>query len=308
MHVFLSSLRDVFDALLAMGDTDRTAGHRYGTVTINDHAAAILGDYVDKVQVYLVDLSSPATTRTLCPDVQAQGIRGIVERALQSATSTQDDGAHQRLGLAKWSDRRNTSGSNDETLEVVSASNSSRSRRAIIQRRRVEATAVCTSFLALMLLNNVQPEMVHQVITNIQQDPRTGYIVVPFILWLTNFLTRSALTSRITDAAGDTLVFEDAYQDRLNIPLAYFDSEDILQGFLNKHYRGSSVAKLIEAQSYFFMLGNRYEDPVNLKSLCSGKLVDGTVVVMSVRYRTATPDCIQCTNRLELKCPQSYSW
>ena len=112
-----------------------------------------------------------------------------------------------------------------------------------------------------------------------------------------------------TDLSGDHIVFEDVFKLRREVPLAYFASVHILQGFLNTHYQNTSAEGLVESSQYMLFSGcHVYISVFDIDQLCSGQQIHCGFLMMAIRYRAVAARCLDCMNKLEKQFGGGYCW
>lgn len=156
--------------------------------------------------------------------------------------------------------------------------------------------------LAVITSRHASPTELVKYFSNMHRDPLFPILSVVVGYWISTIVNRS-ISSPPSELKGDCVDFEDVFRGARKVPLSYFASVDILEGFFRSHYRGSSVEHLIESRQYSITVRRHDNKPLNLARTCGTLPLPSKSLVMAIRRHAAHARCLDCLNPI-----RQHSW
>lgn len=316
---------------IAVYDQLASPGNRYGVTTVKDHGNAILGNSYNFGQNFHI---AEATIVVYENPVEARfGLAAGVKRCREAlasgpaspAVTTVDSDRHQLRKRRKlWTEEDGHAHSitkpavgprqfaRDRTEQQVPQS--CIRRESVVpdlvpgdQVLRILRTAsasdwiVPATVLAMLAGRSASFQALLDAVARMRQDTLFPIVTAVLGSCLTRWLLRSSLQNFNTDPSDECRLFIDVYGIERKVPLAYFASEKILDGFLEMHYRNSSAQQFVADHQYTLRVSNEAGWRIMSREGSPRLALAFQKIKMAILYRVTSKRCLECLNKLNGK-------
>jgi len=178
-----------------------------------------------------------------------------------------------------------------------------------MSKPRNEIVALCVFLLSCLTYRNVSSKDVFKIVTKCQEDR-----MLPFLTWLlgvglARYLFLGGALRSLTGLAEDSIILEDAFQQRRRVSMSVCEHFSILKAFLEVHYQGRPGEPLVKAGQFNMTLGSRRGLAVSSSDWqTKGHIQAGSTLVMSIYLRTDDAKCMACRSALTITLMGEFFW